>query len=38
MITPVKKELGLAFKGNQKNVVESLEVELLTVLLNNFFF
>ncbi|EFH53617.1 hypothetical protein ARALYDRAFT_323159 [Arabidopsis lyrata subsp. lyrata] len=25
VITPVKKELGLAFKGNQKNVVESLE-------------
>ena len=26
MINPVKKELGLAFKGAQKNVVESLEV------------
>ncbi|KAH0911238.1 hypothetical protein HID58_034559 [Brassica napus] len=25
VINPVKKELGLAFKGNQKNVVESLE-------------
>ena len=26
VIVPVKKELGLAFKGNQKNVVEALEV------------
>ncbi|XP_043712695.1 glycine--tRNA ligase, mitochondrial 1-like isoform X1 [Telopea speciosissima] len=26
VIAPVKKELGLAFKGNQKNVVEALEV------------
>jgi hypothetical protein len=26
VITPIKKELGLAFKGNQKNVVEALEV------------
>lgn len=26
VITPVKKELGLAFKGNQKMVVEALEV------------
>lgn len=26
VIAPVKKELGLAFKGNQKMVVESLEV------------
>ncbi|KAK8564020.1 hypothetical protein V6N13_005763 [Hibiscus sabdariffa] len=25
VIAPVKKELGLAFKGNQKNVVEALE-------------
>ncbi|KAL4342970.1 hypothetical protein HN51_061281 [Arachis hypogaea] len=25
VITPVKKELGLAFKGSQKNVVEALE-------------
>ncbi|KAL0397197.1 UNVERIFIED_CONTAM: Glycine--tRNA ligase, mitochondrial 1 [Sesamum calycinum] len=25
VITPVKKELGLAFKGNQKKVVEALE-------------
>ncbi|CAN0890350.1 Glycine--tRNA ligase, mitochondrial 1 [Linum grandiflorum] len=25
VITPVKKELGLAFKGNQKNIVEALE-------------
>ncbi|XP_062115559.1 glycine--tRNA ligase, mitochondrial 1 isoform X2 [Humulus lupulus] len=25
VITPVKKELGLAFKGKQKNVVEALE-------------
>lgn len=28
VITPVKKELGLAFKGSQKNVVEALEVSL----------
>jgi len=26
VITPVKKELGLAFKGNQRMVVEALEV------------
>lgn len=26
VITPIKKELGLAFKGNQKMVVEALEV------------
>jgi len=26
VITPVKKELGLAFKGSQKMVVEALEV------------
>jgi hypothetical protein len=26
VITPIKKELGLAFKGNQKKVVEALEV------------
>ncbi|XP_042497699.1 glycine--tRNA ligase, mitochondrial 1-like [Macadamia integrifolia] len=26
VIAPVKKELGLAFKGSQKNVVEALEV------------
>ena len=26
VIAPVKKEVGLAFKGNQKNVVEALEV------------
>lgn len=26
VINPVKKELGLAFKGNQKNVVEAMEV------------
>lgn len=26
IITPAKKELGLAFKGNQKMVVEALEV------------
>ncbi|XP_026385661.1 glycine--tRNA ligase, mitochondrial 1-like [Papaver somniferum] len=25
VITPVKKELGLAFKGNQKKIVEALE-------------
>ncbi|WJX86040.1 glycine--tRNA ligase [Trifolium repens] len=25
VITPIKKELGLAFKGNQKKVVEALE-------------
>lgn len=29
VITPVKKELGLAFKGNQKKVVEALEVNCL---------
>jgi hypothetical protein len=28
VIAPVKKELGLAFKGNQKKVVEALEVKL----------
>lgn len=27
VITPVKKELGLAFKGSQKMVVEALEVK-----------
>lgn len=32
VIAPVKKELGLAFKGSQKNVVEALEVN------NGFFF
>jgi len=26
VITPIKKELGLAFKGSQKMVVEALEV------------
>lgn len=26
VIAPVKKELGLSFKGNQKMVVEALEV------------
>lgn len=26
VITPVKKELGLAFKSSQKQVVEALEV------------
>ncbi|KAI3871751.1 hypothetical protein MKX03_011175 [Papaver bracteatum] len=26
VITPLKKELGLAFKGNQKKIVEALEV------------
>lgn len=26
VIAPVKKELGLAFKGNQRMVVEALEV------------
>lgn len=26
VITPIKKDLGLAFKGNQKMVVEALEV------------
>ncbi|KAI5317921.1 hypothetical protein L3X38_037628 [Prunus dulcis] len=25
VISPVKKEIGLAFKGSQKNVVEALE-------------
>lgn len=28
VVIPVKKELGLAFKGSQKNVVEALEVNL----------
>lgn len=28
VIAPVKKELGLAFKGSQKNVVEALEVSM----------
>jgi hypothetical protein len=28
VIAPVKKELGLSFKGNQKKVVEALEVKL----------
>lgn len=27
VIAPVKKELGLAFKANQKNVTEALEVD-----------
>jgi hypothetical protein len=27
VITPVKKELVLAFKGNQKHVVKSLDIE-----------
>lgn len=33
IITPVKKELGLAFKGNQKMVVEALEVFIVCALL-----
>lgn len=33
IITPVKKELGLAFKGNQKMVVEALEVFIVCTLL-----
>jgi len=28
VIVPVKKELGLALKGNQKDVVEALEVNM----------
>lgn len=34
VIAPVKKELGLAFKGNQKKVVEALEVCYCTLLLS----
>ncbi|MQM11571.1 hypothetical protein Taro_044484 [Colocasia esculenta] len=35
VITPSKKELGLAFKGNQKNVVQALEVSLRLLELEN---
>ncbi|KAH9698296.1 hypothetical protein KPL71_023961 [Citrus sinensis] len=31
VIAPVKKELGLAFKGSQKNVVEALEKNMLLI-------
>jgi len=33
VINPVKKELGLAFKGNQKKVVEALEVICVVTIL-----
>lgn len=33
MITPMKKELGLAFKGSQKMVVEALEVNYMIIFL-----
>lgn len=36
VIAPVKKELGLAFKGCQKNVVEALEVNYGFFLLPRF--
>jgi len=33
VINPIKKELGLAFKGNQKKVVEALEVICVVTIL-----
>jgi len=33
VIVPSKKDLGLAFKGNQKMVLEALEVTSLVIIL-----